>query len=497
MGEYRRKRDAARTPEPVPAEGAAARLPVGPGVPAGEDDVFVVHEHHARSLHWDVRFERGGVLVSWAVPKGLPADPGPVRLAVHTEDHPLEYAAFSGVIPRGEYGAGRMEVWDRGRYEVLKWTPEKIDVVLHGSRVEGRYVFIRHGEQTSDWLVRRVDPPVDAAWQSMPVEVRPMLAVAGSLPLPGADAEWAFEFKWDGIRALVAVDGGRVRVSSRSGRDVTEGYPELRALGEQLGGVSALLDGEIVVFDEGRPSFSLLQRRLQLSGAARVQRAAREHPVTFLVFDLLYLDGRSCLPLPYADRRRLLEGVALRGPSWQTPPSFTGDGESVVRASREQALEGVVAKRRASPYQPGRRSADWVKISDLRTQEVVIGGWAPGAGNREGVLGGLLLGIPEGAGLRYVGRVGTGFSAAVLRELTARLRRLARSASPFVTSVPMDRARGVEWVEPTLVGEVVFQEWTRDGRLRAPRWRGLRPDREPSDVVVAEVSASEVPGAEC
>jgi bifunctional non-homologous end joining protein LigD len=471
LGEYRRRRDPRRTPEPVP-EGAPQ--------PVGNDDRFVVHEHHARRLHWDVRLERGGVLVSWAVPKGLPAQPGVVRLAVHTEDHPLEYATFEGEIPRGEYGAGLMRIWDAGHYETKLWTDDKVEITLHGQRVQGRYVFLRRQD---NWLVRRIDPAQRPDWQPMPEELAPMLATAGTLPLLAEDEQWGYEFKWDGVRTLLWSTGGRIRLASRTGADVTASYPELRGVGEQLGSTEALLDGEVVALTGGRPSFAALQRRMHVADAAQARRLAAQQPVTYLVFDLLHLDGRSCLDLPYQRRRRLLDELALRGRHWQTPRCYAGGGAEVLAASREQGLEGVVAKRLDAPYQPGRRSRDWIKVTQVTTQEVVVGGWRAGSGRREGVLGALLLGVPDGDGrLRYVGSVGTGFSATDLEVLTRKLAAAGRRTSPFATPVPAARARGAHWVRPELVGEVVFRDWTRDGRLRLPSWRGLRVDKRPEDV---------------
>jgi bifunctional non-homologous end joining protein LigD len=471
LGEYRRRRDPRRTPEPVPE---------GPVAPTGNDDRFVVHEHHARRLHWDVRLERGGVLVSWAVPRGLPAQPGVVRLAVHTEDHPLEYATFEGEIPRGEYGAGLMKIWDAGQYETKLWTDDKVEITLHGGRVDGRYVFLRRSE---NWLVRRVDPAQRPDWQPPPEELAPMLATAGTLPPVAEDEAWGYEFKWDGVRALLWSTEGRVRLASRTGADVTATYPELRGVGEQLGSTEVLLDGEIVALTGGRPSFAALQRRMHVTDAAQARRLAERHPVTLLVFDLLHLDGRPCLDLPYRQRRRLLDGLELRGPHWQTPRHYAGGGAEVLAASREQGLEGVVAKRLESAYRPGRRSGDWIKVARVTTQEVVVGGWRPGTGRREGVLGSLLLGVPDGdGGLRYVGAVGTGFTDTDLEVLSRKLAGLGRRTSPFATPVPADRARGAHWVRPDLVGEVVFREWTGDGRLRMASWRGLRADKRPEDV---------------
>jgi bifunctional non-homologous end joining protein LigD len=309
-----------------------------------------------------------------------------------------------------------------------------------------------------------------------------MLATPGSLPAAAEDAQWGYEFKWDGIRAIIRVDLGRVRITSRAGNDVTAHYPELGALGEALQGTRALLDGEIVTLRAGRPSFDTLARRMHVSAPAKLGRLVAQDPVTFLAFDVLHLDGRPCLDLCYAQRRRLLEGIGLTGTCWQTPPSYPGQGAAVVRASRQHGLEGVLAKRLDSRYQPGRRSPHWVKITDVRFQEVVIGGWRPGGGRRSDVLGSLLIGVPEPGGLCYVGQVGTGFTNRMLTELTRTLRQIGSPASPFATPVPRDRARGAQWVRPSLVGEVVFRGWTPSGRLRAPSWRGLRPDKHPEEV---------------
>ncbi|MFC4002518.1 non-homologous end-joining DNA ligase [Prauserella oleivorans] len=472
LDEYRRKRRAGRTPEPLPDDSGSGV------VPRGDDDMFVIHEHHASRLHWDVRLEREGVLASWAVPKGLPPEPGVQRLAVHTEDHPIEYATFSGEIPKGEYGAGWMTIWDSGRYETLKWTDREVSIVLHGSRVQGKYVFFRAGE---DWQVIRSDPPQDPDWEALPELMRPMLAVSGKLPPAAEDADWAYEFKWDGVRALARVDGGRVTFFSRRGGDITATYPELKGLGEQLGSTQAWLDGEIVALKDGRPSFKALQSRMHASDQ-RARQLARHNPVTYVVFDLLHLDGRSCLPLPYEDRRALLEELNVSGPRWNLSPSFRGEGAAVVEAAAEQQLEGVIAKRAGSPYSPGDRSGDWVKITELKALEVVIGGWRPGEGRRSDTFGSLLLGLPGEDGLRYIGQVGTGFTEDMLHDIVARLRKLERKTSPFGTEVPRDRAKGAHWVRPSLVGEVVFKDWTEDGRLRAPAWRGLRTDRDPEEL---------------
>jgi bifunctional non-homologous end joining protein LigD len=479
LDEYRKKRDADRTPEPVPASESA--------LPTGNDDTFVIQEHHARRLHWDVRLERGGVLVSWAVPKGLPTVQGDIRLAVHTEDHPMEYATFEGEIPRGEYGGGKMFIWDRGRYETVKWSDREVMVVFDGQRVKGRYTFFRSGRDGKDWMVRRSDPPQQADWDPLPDLIEPMLAVPGALPKAAEDEQWAYEFKWDGVRALARIEGGRLRLHARKGPDITARYPELRVLGEELGSTEVWLDGEIVAFEDGRPSFHALQHRLNIEGERAIRKLAADLPVTYLIFDVLHLQGRSCLDLPYSDRRKLLERLELAGPHWHVSPSYAGEGEAVVEAAREQRLEGVIAKRLSSRYLPGRRSGDWIKITEFTALEVVVGGWRPGEGKRSDTLGSLMVGVPTERGLVYVGQVGTGFTEDVLHLLAGKLEPLARKASPFINTVPAHRARGAVWVDPELVGEVEFRNWTPDRRLRAPSWRGLRTDKGPADLEPMEL----------
>lgn len=471
LGTYRSMRDPGRTPEPVP--------PAGP-LPRGRDDTFVVQEHHARRLHWDFRLERGGVLVSWAVPKGLPLDPAAKHLAVHTEDHPLEYAGFAGEIPKGEYGGGRVILWDRGTYTCEKWTDREVKVVLAGSRVQGRYVLFQTRDQ--DWMIRRLDPPPEPDWAPLPELVRPMLATPATA-LPADDAQWGFEFKWDGVRAVVYVEGGRARVLSRNDRDVTASYPELRAMAEALGARQLVLDGELVAMGaDGAPSFGRLQERMHVTAPAQVRRLAERVPVTYLAFDLLHLDGHPTIDRPYAERRELLDGLALHGPSWAVSPYFAGGGPAVLAASRRPGIEGVVAKRLDSAYLPGRRSEHWRKVKNPRQQAVVVGGWRPGAGRRAGTFGSLLLGIPGAQGLQYAGHVGTGFSDAVLARLHRQLVALASAECPFTGELPREVVRDAHWVRPELVGEVAYGEWTKDGRLRHPAWRGLRPDLAPAEV---------------
>jgi bifunctional non-homologous end joining protein LigD len=468
---YRAKRDFERTREPAGGE----RLP-------GDGDAprFVVQEHHARSLHWDLRLEHDGVLASWAVPKGIPADPARNHLAVRTEDHPLEYLGFHGEIPEGEYGAGTMTIWDAGTYEPHKFRDDEVMVTLHGERVHGRYVLFRTGGR--NWMIHRMDPPEDPDREPMPDHVAPMLARSG--PLPREDGGWAYEVKWDGVRAIGYVEGGRLRLESRNGRDITPRYPELRELGRALGAREAIVDGEVVAFGEdGRPSFQRLQGRMHLTSDHAVRRLAEREPVAYVIFDLLYLDGHSLMALPYLERRERLLELGLDGPAWQTPAHHVGDGDALLAASRAQGLEGVLAKRVESPYTPGRRSSAWVKVKNVRRADVVIGGWLPGEGNRAGRIGALLVGYhddDEARALRYAGRVGTGFDRAELDRLQRLLEPLERDTSPFVGRQP---PRGSHFVEPRLVCAVDYAEWTQARTLRHPVYKGLRDDVAPEDVV--------------
>ncbi len=482
LAEYRRKRDPVRTPEPVPAATAGTRKTRTRKTKTAAP-IFVVQEHHASSLHWDFRLERDGVLASWALPKGVPLTPSENHLAVHVEDHPLEYGSFSGEIPSGEYGGGTVSIWDRGTYECEKWRKDEVIVVLHGERVEGRYVlFATNGK---NWMIHRMDPSAEG-FEPLPKSLSPMLAVPAD-ELPDAPGDWAFEFKWDGIRVLVWIDGGRPHAVSRNGNDLTVSFPELRELAAALGSDQMVLDGEIVVLGEdGRPSFSRLQRRMHVEKARDAARAAVRDPASFIAFDLLHLNGRPLLGLAYDQRRAELERLGISGPSWGVTPSFTEEaGDAVLATAVELGMEGVVAKRRSSVYRPGVRSPDWVKVKHQRTQEVVIGGWADGQGDRADTFGALLLGIPaEGAqrSLAYVGKVGTGFSHGDRTALLGKLAKIGRATSPFSEPLSASERKGAHWVRPTTVGEVRFTEWTPDGRLRHPVWRGLRTDKSAKEV---------------
>jgi bifunctional non-homologous end joining protein LigD len=504
LAEYRAKRSRDATPEPMGDE--------RPGSTSAERR-YVVQEHHATRLHWDLRLERDGVAVSFAVPNGLPEAPKDNRLAVHTEDHPLEYLEFEGDIPKGEYGAGSMRIWDRGTYEELKWEPRKIEVRFHGERLEGRYALfpLDKGENPKDWMIHRMDPPADpAAAEPMPDKLVPMMARTAKLPRD--DDRWAFEIKWDGVRAICHSEPGRMRMHSRNLLDITPRYPEVGRLNRALSHHRAVLDGEVVALDaEGRPSFGALQRRMHVTADSAVRRLAKEMPVTYIIFDLLWLDGHSLMDLPYVDRRARLAELDLgEGERWRVPDYVTGHGAQLLAATEQQGLEGVIAKRLDSPYEPGRRSQCWLKIKNVDRQEVVIGGWVPGDGKRRDRIGALLIGVhdEETGELRHVGRVGTGFTDAELDRVANALRPLERKDSPFARGGPKIPRTAV-FVEPDLVAEVEFREWTEGGQLRAPSYKGLRDDKDaelvvreeamPTDIVVREeanATLAEVAGRE-
>lgn len=314
-----------------------------------------------------------------------------------------------------------------------------------------------------------------------PGTVFPMLAKAG--PLPASDEGWAYEIKWDGIRALAHVGRQRLTLVTRNGNQVTSRYPELAGLVAAVG-VPAIVDGEIVAMDEkGKPSFELLQQRMGLTNDADVRQAARKIPVTYVAFDLIWLDDNWMKDLTYLERRRCLDELELSADRWQTPPYHRGDGRGFLKHSSALGLEGLVAKRVDSPYRPGVRSSEWLKVKNQARQELVVGGWTPGEGRRSDSFGALLVGhyeaTTDGPRLRYAGKVGTGFTEKTIADLLKRMKPLRRATSPFADPAP----KGSNWVEPRLVAEIEFTEWTRAGTLRHPSFKGLRDDKDPEDVV--------------
>jgi bifunctional non-homologous end joining protein LigD len=456
LEEYRRKRDPARTSEPFSG-----------GRRSGEP-LFVVQRHDARRLHYDLRLERDGALASWAVPKGIPLARGERVLAVHVEDHPLDYATFEGTIPAGQYGAGTVEIWDRGTYELLE---EKRDggltVRLHGERCDGVWTLIpaKLDGDPKNWLLLRKDegPRVGRT------AYEPMLATpVDSLP-PGDD--WLFEVKWDGYRALATVRGSDVSLTSRRGNDLTVRFSTVaRAIERASRSPNVVLDGEICALDErGRPRFGNLQ-----TGSG---------PLVFYAFDVLERDGESLGGLPLQERREVLDGVIAPSETVRVSPVFT-DGDALLTAVEEQGLEGVVAKRASSRYQAGKRTRDWLKVKTSGRQEFVVAGYTRGEGRRAGSFGALVLGVNEGGALRWAGNVGTGFTEDEIARVLGRLRPLEQKASPFPDPPRMPRIRrgDVVWVEPEVVADVRFTEWTHEGRLRAPVYVGLREDKAATEV---------------
>jgi bifunctional non-homologous end joining protein LigD len=472
LDEYRRKRNRAATPEPFGSDGGD-----------GEAPIFVVQRHAARRLHYDLRLERSGALASWAVPKGVPLEPGEQRLAVHVEDHPLEYATFEGEIPGGQYGAGTVEIWDRGTYETVE---EKRDggltFRLAGARLHGLYALVpaKLGGDQKNWLLicKREE---GAGARPERRAYSPMLASLGEV-IPGGDS-WLFEIKWDGYRIVARLSGGDAELRTRKGQDYGARFAGVAAeLSKALRTPDCVVDGEVCALDDqGRPSFSAMQQ------------GSPGTPIVYYVFDLLELDGEPLIDRPLEERRERLRGLLAESRTVRLSEAFD-DGAALFEAAQAQGLEGVMAKRRGSRYLPGRRSHDWVKVKTHNRQEFLICGYTRGQGRRVGGFGALVLGVRRGGALVYAGNCGTGFTDKDIAELKAKLEPLERAASPFadVPSMPKVRKGDVVWVEPELVCEVEFAEWTHDGRLRAPSFQGLREDKEPVEVSREESLPTEI-----
>ena len=561
LEEYRRKRDFSRTPEPSGETAAAPRAPRRRAATAGEWDAlphgrrFCVQQHRATRMHYDFRIEHNGVLLSWPIPRGPTLDPATKRLAVHTEDHPVDYGDFEGVIPSG-YGAGTVLLWDIGTYEWVGETARDPDASLAkgdlkfrlaGRKISGEFALVklrdrgRPGEGADNWLMIKkrddhVVPGYEAAEHEVSVKTGRTLAQiaadgggdpresaraarsaaratrTSAAPEPGARAGrgilpaaavhdlppppspmlatsvdrpfsrdgWLFELKWDGVRALASVDGESktVNVTGRSGRSETARYAELGALATALAGHRAVVDGEIVVLDdEGRPSFEMLQSRINVTRDADVRRAMRERPVTYVVFDLLWLDGRDLTGTALRIRRKTLADVLRPAAGVAFSESVDRDGESFFAEVTRRGIEGMVAKRGDSTYQPGRRSADWLKVKAWQTQSCVVAGWTGGRGRRAKQLGALILGVFEAGRLVHCGQVGTGFDEATLTALRRRLGGLVTDACPF--EEPPRTAEPATWVRPEVVCEVRHAGWTRQGILRHPAFAGLRDEIAP------------------
>ncbi len=475
LAEYKKKRDPKKTPEPFG------------GKKRGKAPIFVVQRHDARRLHYDFRLERDGALASWAVPKGVPLEPGQQHLAVHVEDHPLEYATFHGEIPKGEYGAGTVEIWDKGTYELVE---EKRDggltVRLHGKRLNGTYALVpaKLSGDPKNWLIiRKREEATPARPSGSSRKYAPMLAtLAGGVP---KGEGWTFEIKWDGYRIVSRVSGSEAELRTRKDQDYTARFANVaKELAKALKTPDCVVDGEVCALDEeGRPSFSAMQQ------------GKRETPIVYYLFDLLEVDGEPVVDLPLEERRERLEQLLdRRNRTIRLSESFD-DGQALLAAAEQQGLEGVMAKRLGSRYLPGKRSRDWLKVKGHGRQEFVIAGYTRGKGRRGGTLGSLVLGTYRAGELVYAGNVGTGFTEREIERLLAKLKPLERKTPPFEDAPKMPRVRkgDVIWVEPKLVAEVEFAEWTHDNRLRAPSYKGLREDKDPTEVRREEPEAEAIP----
>jgi len=507
LSEYQRKRDFSKTSEPKGAPDASG------------GNRFVVQKHWATRLHYDFRLEMEGVLVSWAIPKGPTLNPAERRLAAHVEDHPVSYYDFEGTIPKGEYGGGTVMVWDWGTYALEESTPAEslrrgeVKLRLNGVRLTGRYALVRT-RSDKDWLLikkkdeaadpsfdiqhfdtsvktgrtkEEIEQGQDAVWSSrrdagggglinlanaekgpMPRTLEPMKAQLVDAAFD--DDRWLFEVKWDGIRLVSFIDNGKVSLQTRAGRIVDDEYPQLQAVSRLVKAKQAVLDGEIVALDEeGRPSFQLLQNR-----------GKEPHPMQYVVFDIVYLDGQRLFRVPLEDRKRLLRDIVRDSDLLKYSEHVLGEGKAFFKAAQQKQLEGIVAKLRDSPYQPGMRSSAWLKIKAVRQQEVVIGGFTEPRGGRRH-FGALIVGVYEDGKFVYAGHVGGGFDERSLESLAKLMKPLIVKTSPFSGEPPRGNEKPT-WVRPKLVAEVKFAEWTRDGVMRQPVFLGLRDDVDPREV---------------
>jgi bifunctional non-homologous end joining protein LigD len=523
LTEYKRKRDFEATPEP------AGKVRKKKGAL-----VFVIQKHDATRLHYDFRLEANGVLASWAVPKGPSFNPGDKRLAMHVEDHPFEYRTFEGIIPEGHYGAGPVIVWDEGTYELAEGTDPareiakgKIKFIMHGHKMKGEFTLVkmggrsRQGESGEPWLlIKDKDRYVNPDWDidDHPKSVKSGKTIEGiahsrdvkkwisprkksqakrplkevRLPTtsgvqlatptdaPFNDSDWLFEIKWDGFRALATIEAdGSVTLSSRNAKDLLSKFPELDDIGAAFRSLPIIVDGEIVALDrEGRSSFQRLQNRIASKGSPR-QRSGED--VTYAAFDVLFADGRDVRKLPLEERKNILENLIVSGHHVIYSKHVTADGEKLFALAEKRGLEGIMAKRRDSPYEAGRRTRTWLKIKTHKRQEFVVGGFTEPSGSRKG-FGALIVGYYEKGKLIYAGHVGTGFDHKLLVSLSKRLHALERKSNPFSTTPP--RSTGApHWISPELVCEVRFTEWTDEGYLRHPAFLGLREDKDPKSVV--------------
>lgn len=490
--DYAGKRSFDETPEPEPETSGNVDLAT-----AAPGDSFVIHQHYATRLHFDLRLEMMNgnvpVLVSWAVPKNLPLRKGKPNLAIHVEDHPFEYGTFQGTIPEGNYGAGEVRIFDSGVYELLEQEPGKLTFRLKGERLKGVYHLnrTRRDGDKDEWLAI-LSSDERSEREPLP-QPAPMLATLHAAPFD--DDGWIFEPKWDGVRTIAVCSDDESLLFSRNQRDITFCYPELAKVHERLVGLEAMVDGEIVAFEQGRPSFERLQSRINLQRERDIERATKTTPVTFMAFDLLYLDGHSLVDEPLEKRKELLEELVVPSPRVQVSPSVEGSGVALSDAVRDRNLEGIVAKKLGCPYRAGKRSRDWLKIKVIHDADVVIGGWSKGEGERSRSFGSLLVGAYTDEGLRFTGAVGTGFRQKTLDDLLGKMGDLGTAECPFVedprrvSSSHFGKSlRDPQWVRPELVARIEFRELTSAGKLRAPSFKGLRADKDPEDCRFEDLS---------
>ena len=454
LASYEQKRDFEKTTEPKP------QLDISGG------NNFVVHRHHATNLHYDLRLEQDGVLKSWAVPRGLPPHPGVKRLAVQTEDHPMKYLTFDGKIPKGQYGGGDMWIYALGKYQITKDKKDGFYFRLSSKEISGEYRIYKI--KNKEFLFERIDEP---QVNFLHHDIEPMLASSADQPPPGDG--YRYEVKWDGIRALIAVEDGQVCIKSRNQNDITRQFPELHD-SKLFRATCGLFDAEIVCLDAtGKPEFKKVIQRLRSSGDATIQKLSRTQPVYAYIFDCLYLDGRSLINEPLFRRREWLKDAIRTEAAYRLSES-EDDGPSLLEAARTHGLEGIIAKRNDSRYLPGKRTDAWIKIKIRNTREVVIIGYNPGKGNRVGAFGGLHIAEREGDELIYRGKVGTGFDDATLKEIFTEIKDLPEIKKPISQKTLDDKTS--KWVTPRLIAEVTFASFTPDQIFREPVFVRLRPD---------------------
>lgn len=455
LKDYSRKRDFKKTPEPKPVVNDLG------------GNRFVVHRHHASHLHYDLRLEQDGVLKSWALPKGLPPYPGVKRLAVQTEDHPLEYLTFDGRIPKGQYGGGEMWIYTSGKYRVTK---EKKDGFYFRLNSEGHSAEYRiYKIKEKEFLLERVDEPQVNFLKQI---IEPMLAEpVDKLP---AEEEWTFEVKWDGIRAVVTLDEGVLTIRSRNGHDITRQFPELLIPDKAFRAANGVFDTEIVCLDKhGRPDFKQVIQRLQASGETRIKQLTRKQPVYCYAFDCLYLDGKSLLNETLHRRREWLKDSLRKDTPYRISEGLV-EGNLLLEAAREHNLEGIMAKRQQGRYYPGKRTSEWLKVKIRNTAECLVIGYTPGKGNRSKTFGGLHLAEKQGEKLIYRGKAGSGFDDRTMKEISTIISRLNKTRKPIAEKIPNEK--NTTWVEPHLVVEVSYASLTSDGLFREPVFIRLRPD---------------------